>query len=397
MIGMKLKATVNNVTHKNVTIKIALLSLMSVSLSGCSWLFGPDGVFPDRSNDYLKADSLPPLQVPSEVDERVLGQTYVIPSIKKAEFDYPDEFEAPRPEALSANVHSERVKIQSLGEQRWIYINTSPSEVWPRVRNYLNANGLAVESTDAQKGLIETTWLQFQNEPDLRNKFLLRIEQGVQPDSTEVHITHLSADLNAPVVGSVQWPSKSSNPEREETLVRELANNLADEVNAGAASLLAQTIGGDSKIAIVSRNREPIMRMELDRNRAWATLSFALEQEGFRTLEENSDANIFYVDYRDPEEGEGFFRGWFGGDDEYPTLNEVLSNLVLDKNAENQALFPPIAFQKTDSSLDEVKGYLVIVTESNGTIEVTLRNAMGKPLDVRETRDYLGIIRRNLI
>jgi outer membrane protein assembly factor BamC len=380
-----------------INVRIVTVLLLALSLNGCSWLFGKEGVFPDRSNDYLKADSLPPLQVPDDVDKRVLGQLYVIPEIDKAEFEYPDEFRAPRPQALSANVYSEKVKIQRLGEKRWIYINTTPSEVWPRVRNFLNTAGLSVEKTDAEKGLIETNWLQFKEESELRQKYLLRIEQGVQPDSTEIHIVHVNASLNDPITAVVNWPEKSMNDEREDSIVRDLASNLADEVNAGAASLLAQTIGGDSKIAIVSRDREPILRMELAMVRAWATLTVALKQEGFRTLEEDSNARIFYIDYRDPEEGEGFFRGWFGGDDDdYPTLNEVLTSLKLADNAENRALFPPIAFQE-GKPLKDVKGMLVLVTETPGAIEVTLRDAEGKPLELRQAREYLGIIRRNLI
>ena len=373
-----------------------VLICVCANLSACSWLFGKDGLFPDRSNDYLKANSLPPLQVPEGVDRRVLGQLYVVPEIDKAEFEYPDQFEAPRPEALSANVYSERVKIQRLADRRWIYVNTNPSEVWPRVRNYLNANGFAVEKTDAQQGLIETAWLQFQQAPTLRNKFLFRIEQGVQPESTEIHIIHVSTSANTPP-SQVQWPAKSMDDEREQNLVQQLATHLADEVNAGAASLLAQTIGGDSKVSIVSRGREPILRMELSLVRARATVSVALQQEGIRTLEEDPNSRIFYADYRDPEEGEGFFRGWFSGDDDnYPTLNEVLSSLALADTPENRRLFPPIAFE-AGPPLKENKGFLVIMTETDEAIEVSLRDVNGQPLDNRVAREYLGIIRRNLI
>ena len=378
--------------------RLIVLLIVASQLSACSWLFGKDGVFPDRSNDYLKADSLPPLQVPADVDRRVLGQLYVIPDINKADFEYPETFSAPRPQALSANVYSEKVKIQRLGEKQWIYINTSPSEVWPRVRNFLNSVGLAVEKTDAEKGLIETAWLQYRETPDLRHKFLLRIEQGVQPDSTEIHIVHVNANINAPAQAITDWPQKSMEAEREETIVRELATSLADEIGSGTASLLAQTIGGDTKIAIVSREREPIMRMELSMIRAWATLNAALQQEGFRIIQEDTDLRIFYVDYRDPDEGEGFFRGWFGGDDDkdYPNLNEVLTAMQVEDTALNRKIFPSIAFQ-AGPALRNAKGMLVLVTQDDDVIEVSLRDVNGKQLDNRQARDYLGIIRRNLI
>ncbi len=378
-------------------ITFILLASVCFGLTGCSWLFGDEGYFRSRSNDYLKADSLPPLNVPENVDKRVLGQVFVVPEIDKADFEYPKTFEAPRPQALSANVYSEKVKIQRLGEDRWIFLNTSPSEVWPRVRNFLNSAGLSVATTDAQQGLIETAWLQFTQSPDVRQRFLIKIEQGVQPDSTEIHVLQVYASLNAPVVDEIQWPESSMDSEREAWMIQELASSLADEVNAGSASLLAQTIGGDSKVAIVSKGQEPVLRMELEMLRAWATLSVALQQEGLRTLEENVDSRLFYVDYRDPDEGEGFFRGWFSGDEEYPSLNNLLSALRIDDNAENRRLFPTIAFSRSLAPLENAPGFIVIVSEVEGAIEVSLRDTLGKTLEPRDARDYLGIIRRNLI
>ncbi len=369
-----------------------------LQISGCGMLFGKEGYFRDRGNDYLKSGSIPPTKVSDDLDASALGQLYVVPEYSNRDIEYPEEFVVPRPQSLSSGVYSEKVKIQKLGEESWIYVNISPSEVWPRARYFLNSNNLSVAMTDAQKGLIETVWLQFQSDESTRHKYLLKIEQGVQPDSTEIHVVHVSMSRNDDIPESVEWPKLSADKERESWMIQELSASLADEVGAGSASLLAQTIGGDRKISIVTVNSEPKLRMDLDANRSRATLSYALQQEGFVTFEHDSSSDIYYVNYKEPEGEKGFFGRLFdGGEDETFLLADILSHMGLDDTPSSRALFPPIVFDKSQERLKKVPGYLVILSETNSVIEVTIRDPYGLALPPRDARYLLGIIRRNLI
>lgn len=373
--------------------------LSATLLSGCGFLFGDDGYFRDRSNDYQKARTMPPLKTGPGVDERVLGELYVIPQVAATAYDHPQYSEVPRPEALSSNVFSDNVKIQRLGQDRWIFVSASPAEVWPRVRNFLNSNRLQVERTNAPQGLIETAWLNFRDSPDTRDKYLVRIEQGVQPESTEVHVTHLSLPRDATLPSQVEWPARSSNPERESWMVDELAVNLASEIGSASASLLAQTIGGSDKVSIIAVDQEPVLRIELEMIRAWASLNHALRQEGLEIIDEDSGAGIYYVHYRDPDEREGFFSGWFSRDAsvKHYSVAELLNFMSLADTPKNRSLFPPQAFGEGQREPDDLTGYLVLVKEMEGAVQVFVRDAQGELLDARRARELLVMIRRNLI
>ncbi len=269
----------------------------------------------------------------------------------------------------------------------------------------MNTNSLAVAKTNPEEGIIETTWLQFKDDPDNRDKYQIRIEQGVQPDTAEIHVTHvkMKRDQEAPL--DVDWPNKSTDAERESWMVDEMAASLASDATASSASLLAQTIGGSKKISIISKDREPILRMELVFARARATLNYALDQEGFKLIEEKPSLRLAYVTYTDPNESEGFFSGWFGDDDDTAkySVDELFAIMSLPDTSENRRLFPDEAFSTSSLSKDnkmklkDHNGYFVIAEEVESGVDVYIRDAAGKKLSSRDARDLLSIIRRNLI
>ena len=60
-----------------------------------------------------------------------------------------------------------------------------------------------------------------------------------------------------------------------------LANSLALGISNRSASLLGQTVGGDVKSGLTLYQGEPVLRLRLPLDRAKASLSRALESEGF--------------------------------------------------------------------------------------------------------------------
>lgn len=378
---------------------------LSLGVAGCNALFGNEGYFRDRGDDYLKAEAIPPVKVPAGIDKGNMAQLYVIPPVGKSDLDYEEGFETPRPQPLAANMMTEKVKIQRLGDQRWILINTPPSEAWPRVRNFLSRNKLQVVFTDATNGVLETGWLQFKTDQEKKNKYRLQIEQGVQPDSTEIHVLHMSIPKDVPGSGQVNWPAKSIDPERESWMLDELAATLASEITAGATSLLAQTIGGAAKVELSSGDIEPVLKLDLEYLRAWATVGHAVQTEGFSLMDEDSVVGIYYVDYHkveDEDDDEGWFSGWFGDEKREPgtspyTLQQILTHLQLEDTPQNREIFSSVVNNSNGDPLQDVPGFLIVVRGHDGGVEVRIRDAYAKVLAPKQAKQLLAVIRRNLI
>jgi outer membrane protein assembly factor BamC len=65
--------------------KRILLIVLSVVLSSCSYLYGDKGIIQNRSTDYLKARSVPPLQIPPGLSSSTIHEAYPV-----SNRDYPN-------------------------------------------------------------------------------------------------------------------------------------------------------------------------------------------------------------------------------------------------------------------------------------------------------------------
>ena len=111
---------------------------------GCSWFNDDEGVFVNKSDDYLDARERSGLVIPADLNQDRVGDPFPIPPTPtqlNPEF-YPQR--PPQPSAIYANDNRDVVRIQSLGERRWLALPESPSTVWPKVKQFLAENGVPV-------------------------------------------------------------------------------------------------------------------------------------------------------------------------------------------------------------------------------------------------------------
>ncbi|MDG1693501.1 MAG: outer membrane protein assembly factor BamC [Porticoccaceae bacterium] len=261
-------------------------------VSGCSWL----GI-EDHSGDYLLASEAQVIVVPEKLSNSRLGQIYPIPDIS-GDISSISSSELPRPQPISANTFEQLVKIQRIDEKRWILINNSPSELWPRVRNILNKNGIPAEKADGSLGIIETSWLGYNSDQDNEHRFRFSISPGVQINSTEIYALHQvkpkaeASDKN--------WPESSNLDSKEKDMISFLANQLAAQPDYTSVSLLAQDIGGESKVEIINPDvADPYILVKLSYDRTWASINYSASRGGFSLIDEDSDKGLLLVNYKD--------------------------------------------------------------------------------------------------
>lgn len=276
-----------------VRVKVACLVLLAplwLTSSGCGYLMGDDGVFRDRSEDYKKAPDLPPVAVPEGMESAPLREIYAIPRTEEVYLE-PGEFEVPRPAPLASGTGQELVKIQKLGDDRWILIGVAPGQLWPQVRNFISASGMQVARADARAGIMDSQWLTIEGE-SLPSRFRFRMEQGVQRGTSELHVLQMSRRG-----GDEEWPERSDDIQLEAQIIQAIAQYLADSAETAPVSMVAeQGISAGGKIAMVETPQgDPYLRLELPFDRAWASLGRALEKASFEITDRDRSSGNYYV------------------------------------------------------------------------------------------------------
>ena len=293
-------------------IKIISVVICALTISACGWLTGDDGIFRDRSNDYRKARETPPLILPEGVSSETIDDSYAIPQISDRS-ELSEIYVMPRPEVLGEEVDRETVRINRLSEQQWILVNGAPGQVWPRLRGFFNLGGISLLRADAVNGVLETTWIQPAEAELAKERYRLRIVQGVQRGSSEVYVLQMSEGEGS------EWPKLSANIERENLMIQQLSQFLADTAIEGSVSMLAQqAIDSSGRVTIEQlQGSESFIRLELPLFRAWASLGLAIEKSGFELEDLDVSQHYYYVRYKHvkKEEDEGWFSGWFGRDE----------------------------------------------------------------------------------
>lgn len=353
---------------------IALALLLALpGLSGCSALFGKEGWFRDREDEYLKAQRTERMKVPEGLKATAVDDLLVIPPVERT--TRPAVFEVPRPEPLTASKKREQVSIQRLGDRSWLLVEASPDEVWPALTEFWAVNGIGIDYQDATQGVQETVWLtgrgaqstdlfrqlfsQFSRGAgqNTQDRFRVRLEHGVRPGTTEVHLLHKNVthrdDTNTSSE-ALRWPEKSDNPGLEAGMLLEMQVHLARGTSrARTVSLLAQSLVGRPKATFVRGDDGiPALRLELEFDRAWAAVGQALTEAKLDVRDLDRSRAIYYVsmDGKKAEDAEpGFFDRMLGSDEE--GMDPSLANALRLHLEQSSAGMVMVRVRKADGEL----------------------------------------------
>ena len=282
--------------HMSSLVKITVLLACVLSVSGCRYITGDSGLLRDRSNKYTDAQILPPMQIPDDLDSYTIDQLYVIP--EDADNDRGLFEEIPLPKALETR-RGEGVVIQALGNKRWIVIEAAPSQVWPLIRDYWTGLQIYLDYENPSSGIMETAWVEVDNDETKRHKYRITIEPGLRSGSSEIYVTHYENERTDPIPVIIPWPDVSNSLDLEKEVGDSISQYLADRndiYQASSSSLLAGSIEAASKANIVAdAEGNNTLQIRTDYNRAWVIVRQALEKASIDITDSNRDQSFYNV------------------------------------------------------------------------------------------------------
>jgi outer membrane protein assembly factor BamC len=254
--------------------------------SSCSYIAGPEGLFPPTKDEFLKEKVEQDIQLPSDLALISKENHYPVDEISETL----ENQDVPKPRQIFSTSGDSSVQLRRLGELMWVYVETLPSTSWPISKSYWDTSSYKVINADPATGEIAINF-------DESTKLKMKIEHGIKEASTEIFLVQVDKTSNEIL----------SNPELIQTELSNLVNYFADSVGQfSGTSLAAQNLNEMKKAKIFVDNGQTVIELDLNFDRAWSSVTKAIDSANIIANDKDRSNGIFYVSYESEEE-EGFF------------------------------------------------------------------------------------------
>ena len=253
-----------------------LLTILFLTTS-CSYISGPEGLFPPTKNAFLKEKVEEDMLLPNDLDTIMIENHY---PVEIGETLSNDE-KVPKPRQIFASSGNSSVQLRRLGELMWIYVETLPSTSWPITKSYWNTSSYETISANPQSGEIIINF----DEGSFLN---MKIEHGIKEASTEIFLTQIDKNSNEII----------SNPDLIQSELSSLVSYFADTVDQfTGTSLAAQNLNDLKKTRIFVENGRTVIELDLNFDRAWSSVTKAMDAAEIFANDKDRSNGIFYVSY----------------------------------------------------------------------------------------------------
>ena len=254
-------------------------------LSSCASLTGPEGAFPDTRYDFLDEELSEDVVTTDDLELRGEEDHYPIDVAAQDTIFQ----EVPKPRQIFSAGGASEVQLRRLGDLLWIYVETLPSTTWPITRSYWETSEFQLLDANPETGEMLIDF-------DKEINFKITIEHGIKESSSEIFLSGVQKDEGA----SVELDQDEIQPYLED-----IVSYIADSVGTfSGTSLAAQSLNDRKKSRIFSENERTVIELDLNFERAWSTVSRAINASQIISNDRNRDEGIFYVSLSAQEESD---------------------------------------------------------------------------------------------
>ena len=312
-------------------LKYSSFLFLLIVISSCSYISGPDGIFPETKDKFFDEKLYSDLKLPSA--DVAINKDDHYPPISDG-IPAADVQDIPAPRQIFSSGESNEVQLRRLGELMWVYVETLPSTSWPITKNYFEASSMSILDADPDAGIMH---VQYSDALNLK----ITIEHGIKEASTEIFMSSYNTD---------ESKSAKQDPEFIQQELSKIVQFFASSASSfSGTSLAAQNLNDRKKAKIFNVNDQAIIQLNLGFDRAWSAVSRALKAGNITSNDIDRDNGIFLVSYSVESESKSWF-SFLNFNDE-----EINDSLLLGESAEFRILLES-KNDKTNIIIESLEG-----------------------------------------
>ncbi|MDP1900967.1 MAG: outer membrane protein assembly factor BamC [Rubrivivax sp.] len=300
--------------------RLAVLALATL-MTGCSTV---DGLFSSDKTDYRNtAAKAKPLEVPPDLtqltrESRYQPQGGVVSAAAAGAQPAPAAATGSAPATVALSSLS-GMRVERLGQERWLVVPQAPELLWPRVKAFWDKRGFALESENATAGVMRTQWAENRTklpqdvvrrtigrlldsfyDTGERDQYSTRIERVA--GGSEIYISHRGAHevYTDERRETTTWRARPNDPQLEAEMLSQLMVDLGSMAEPAKAATAAATEAPGPDKPVPSADATSLVVQE-PFDRAWRRVGLALDRGGFTVEDRDRTAGLYYVRYVDPK------------------------------------------------------------------------------------------------
>ena len=213
------------------------------------------------------------------------------------------------------------VRIERLGNERWVRTSLSPEQLWPQLQAFWKERGFVIVKDTPTAGVMETDWAENRGKIPMDfirasvgkvfdsvyssgelDKFRTRVER-VPGGGSEVYITHrgMIEVYQGERKDTTVWQPRLADPQLEGELLSRLMLKLgATEEVAKTATVVPGGPAVPARARIVGTLPSTTLQVDDGFDRAWRRVGVALDRSGFTVEDRDRVQGLYFVRYADP-------------------------------------------------------------------------------------------------
>jgi len=375
---------------KTVYLKIVGSVLLLLTVSSCG-LFGGDERPVYQGAEYYKNLEVPPdLTVPDTADEL---------KVPKPTDEALQRFRDNNKLETVITPKFDGVRVVSYAGDSWIEIDNKVEIVWSELLKFWETEGIALVQERPLLGFMETDWTErlgaetgffralFQRfEPDIKDKFRVRVERFDNDRKTRVYIAHSRIErfVHGEDADESIWQSLPSDLEAEREIISRMA--LYAGLSSEQSMQLLENYRPYSSLVKIDRTNTIALTMTGSMDFVWRRAMRALDRMSMADIREQQEKNTIYFTVAgaadktlEAEEDDLSKSSWimqlFTGKDE--------ENIASNKNRQYRLEFTDL---KGRIQIEVKDAKDTLYTDEDGDVDSTalaeqLRNVLAKKLE----------------